>query len=109
MIGSELDPFFLKIGRIFATFHDVGKMPCVNDMLNNFVSGVLIIMAVIFNNLEGRLSQPFGFLGSIEFSSLRTSSSETTILSKIGGEPAEAVSGIGRLSVSSLQDDVVLM
>ena len=72
------------MGLMFAIFHEFGKIPCCNDLLNSLVIGSTIRIADIFNNLVGISSGPVDLLGSREFRIDKTSRSEIVILFRIG-------------------------
>ena len=74
----------MKIACTFASFHVKGNLPRLSDLLNNFVKGETIKIAVSRNIFGGRLSGPHDLWMSRELRSFKTSRSVITILSNFG-------------------------
>ena len=81
---SDEEPFFLKTGVTKASFHLLGNIPELRDLLNSAVNGVAISMDDIFMILVGSLSGPVDLLTSREFNMFRTWVSVTCTRSRAG-------------------------
>ena len=81
---SEGNPLFLKIGFTLASFQKAGKIPSRSDLLNSFVRGSAIIIAVSFRILAGSLSGPVVLFGSNELRAFSTSRLVTSIELRVG-------------------------
>ena len=102
-MGSEFEPFRLKMGVTHAFFQDDGNFPDCKDLLKSLESGLAIISAHIFRSLFGILSGPVDLLVSSPFRILRTSGSVTRTSARLGtGCSGGVIWGIGLSCVSSL-------